>query len=1076
MTSSFLTTPLQEPKTEQAVLTDGDLVSHLTMPAVVYQNKQLLTKNQPFSNLIDHQQLLQERQEKIDQVLEEVSILMDTISFDLSYDLRAYHCLAIPVKNQPGTVIILFEDISNEVQTEKNNSLLYRLTLLLSSTDRPLNELLQMAVDQILFELPIFDCSVFLFDKKSGLIQPAAWGTTDLSSQINGKTNFQLGEGIAGHVGLTKRPIVIPDIQEDKRFLRKPSDTGRLTLLCVPLLIGQNFLGTLSITRKVGLRFSDGEVQLFTTIANRLALAVASEQTRQREDRETEFIEYINTTTDLTDHYTDIIARFAELLEVDKCVLYRTNGQSTAYTAGDLSFSDPSLQALQDHLPKKTDKAWLTIDPKKIDPAEPVRTRGSQIILFPLTVHGKKVGCLVVQNTTWERDFTESELAFGASLATQIATTINTAEFHEEVREERNRMQQVLDSLRDGVVLYTPDWKVALYNQKTKQLLGIKKDFIGMPWEEALNQGAIKYSKHRLIRHFDAHAFFEKALHQGKTSTGLATLTTTPPRTMEIATGPVYDRNKKISGVLSHARDITQILELQSKMALRVEQLTNLFKISSVTGYNAQEIVRRILKLTLPLLSVESCQLLLNDQHHHILGTIESAGNQDLLKRLGPKLKTVVAKVNKRQEVESIRISGKSSDAAPIHALAVPVIGHYHSCSGVLVIATDREHRYFSREDSNLLAIVAARIASKLDNAWLLNQVEDDRNKLAAIIDQSVDGILVTNAKQIIEIWNPALENLTGLNSSDILNHTVDEARSMIEILERYQHDTITELKIVNRKTNQPLWLGIAYAPIISNRETTGYVAIVRDISRQKELEKSKNEFISTASHELRSPITAIVGYLSMLKRGDAGQVINKQQAFFVDKAYQNAKRMVMLIEDLLTTTRMETGQARYQIEPIDILDVIEGIISDLRFKAEEKEITIVVDRKSHHQALADRDGIHQVLTNLINNAIKYTPNRGKVEIGFQSKRIDGQPRLLICIRDTGVGIADHDRERIFDKFTRIDNPLSVSAGGTGLGLYITKSILDQLNGMIWLESQKDKGTTFYVSLPAANQTKERSR
>ncbi len=1076
--------PLLRQSADSAVLTpsaaqlpDQELwtvIERLNLPAALYVSGHLYP-NRRLEQLVSTDELaLLSRSDRISQIARQMAIVNDTMSFDLSLGERTYHCMASTCTDNSRSLLLTFEDISAEANSEKNNALLYRLTLLFSSGRRPLTETLQMALDQILFELALFDGSIMLFDTTSGTLAPVAWGTTNLNSSINGTSVFKLGQGIGGRVAQTLRPIVIPDVMNDPRFIRKFTDTGHLTLLCLPLSIGSQIFGVMSLTRNHTQVFSDREVQFFSTIANRLSLLIEADQIDKREQKEAELHQLISSSLNIYDQIDDMVRLVSELLKVDRCLIFEHQSNSLQAlprpigSVGSTRINRNQLVALRRHLtPQFYKKTGHRLKKPLFSFRKTNTDETSPGILIPLVARGRHVGCLFAQNTTWNRSFTDTELEIAHSIASQLAVAMEISQFHEEVLEERNQMQQVLDSMRDGVVLYTPDMRVALYNQATRRLLGIRKDFTGQNWEEALNTGAMKYSEHTLIRHFDAYKFFNDAIKQGKTSTGLATVTTKPPRTLEIATGPVYDRQGNISGVLSHSRDITQMHELQLKMAARVQQLTGLFKISSVSGFNVQQIVRRILRLVLPLLSIKASQLILIDQQTKQPYALESVGETELLKKISPKLARKIKWVIKQAEPRAYTIRAKS-DEQNIHALITPILGHHDTCIGVLLTLDQQPHRSFSRDDINLLGIVAARIASKLDNAWLLNQVEEDRNKLAAIIEQSVDGILVLDNENRIQIWNTALENLSGLLSDEVMGQDVISIRNKIEVLEQTEDGNLTEMKIRNSKTGNMVWLGIAYSPITQDRggEIIGYIAIVRDITRQKELEKTKNEFVSTASHELRSPITAIVGYLSMLKRGDAGQIVNRQQAFFVDKAYQNAKRMVGLIEDLLMTTRMETGQLRYQVEPINILPIVENVISDLRFRAEEKEIEIKLQRTAQTLALTDRDGIHQVLNNIINNAIKYTPNKGKVAISFRSVTEDKLPYLIISINDSGVGIDPVDQAKIFEKFSRVDNPLSVSAGGTGLGLYITQSIIEELGGTIWVESERDKGSTFYIRLP----------
>lgn len=892
----------------------------ISIPAAIFTNGQLVENNEAFHQLLPAGSLehkLISRHSTIRQVSKELTIVPDSLSFNLILDRRVLRGVASPVDQRPRQVLIFFEDISSQIQSEKNTALLYRLSLLLSASNQSLEEKLQDAVDHILFEFPCYDSSIYIRDRERKDLYQIAWGTTDIkSARVISREHLKLGRGIVGRVAKSLKPIVVANILADRRFVRRPGDKMPLAMLAVPLVLHDELFGVLTVTRLPQQNFLDQEVQLFTMIATRLA------------------------------------------------------------------------------------------------------------------------------------------------------SVIENSQINETILNEKNKLDQILTTLRDGLVLYTVDRRVALVNQTAKRLLGLKKDITNLSWKDIFERHPERYTSYQLERDFNPMEFLELAIDHGKTSTGLATLESQPPKMVEIIVAPVYDRSGQISGALSHLRDISQMHELQAKMASRVQQLTYLFRISSITGYNTLQIVRRTLRQVLPLLSVKACQLRLIDEQTETLRVIETAGNARLINQIELKISKKIKQAIHRQQPQLLRIK---IDEQPLPTLITPIIGHQSGSRGVLIVADRENHRYFAREDLNLLSIVSTQLAAKLDNAQLLGEIEHDRNKLAAIIDQSVDGILVIDKDQAVQVWNHALERLTGIEEDEIVRYPVSEAEQMVEILDRIQNNEFVEVRIRHRKTGQPVWLGIASAPLTQGRETSGHVAIVRDISRQKELETAKNEFVSTASHELRSPITAIVGYLSMLRRGDAGQIINKQQAFFVDKAYQNAKRMVGLVETLLTTTRTESGQVRYQLEPINIIDMFDSIVSDLRFKTEDKRLKLTINRRSSVPVIADYDAIHQVFSNIITNAIKYTPNGGRVEISFQPSREQGQAMLVTQIKDTGVGIDSLYQEKVFEKFARVDNPLSISAGGAGLGLYLARKIIEQLGGRIWLKSEKGKGSSFFISLPIAS-------
>ncbi len=1060
-----------------------DFIYYIGLPAAIYKSNKIIDTNKSFKRLISLEDYAKIAEDiKLGQAYSEMQAINENIAFDINVNNKVLHCNLSPISFDPESALIIFEDNSANSQSEKNNALLYRLTLLLASSQETIERKMQLVVDQILFEIPSFDCSIMLFSHLDGLLHPVAWGSIDLeSSAISGRTKFSLGRGIAGQAALHKRPIVVPNVAADERFINPPKNPQPLALVSVPMVNSHQLEGVLNITRPAGEQFTDADVQLFVTIASRLATQVESDRTKQNELKQNKIIQETAHLSFEEESFFPVRELITDLLSSDICILYYTSEllanpflscRGSRLTKAEAREIELFAQDICGHVKAKKLQWLVSKDFEKELAKHPrLMKKLKNGVLFPLINQGNCFGFIYVQNTQWDKVYSEYECALGASTAAQLSLSIENLLSHEEVKNEQKKLQQVQDTVRDGLILYTADRKIAMYNESARELLGFKRDLTGMDWADVLYKNPERYCRYQLTRHFNPEDYLAKARDKGITSMGLATLNSTPPKTIEIVVAPVYDLQNQFSGILSHFKDITPMHDLQTRLADRVKQMTYLFRISSIAGYDVAQIVHKTLALVLRIMDVEATQLILIEEGSEKSYYRETAGDKNLISSINLSLEKRLKVLHSSQRVQLMNLRAKQYGLVSV--LSVPIMDDQKSYMGSLLVVDKKAERRFTKEDGHLLSIIAARIASKIDNAWLLNQIEQDREKLAAIIEQSVDGIFVTDAEQKIEIWNSALERLTGLDSDEAIGHTVTDARVYFTEMESNVRPDFTEIRLRHRRTNQIVWLGAAYAPITSNGEVTGYICILRDISRQKELEQAKNDFVSTASHELRSPITAIVGYLSMLKRGDAGKIINNQQAFFIDKAYNNARRMVSLIEDLLTTTRMETGQTRFHHEPVDIVHQIETILADQSFKAEEKRISITLDRTNGKLVLADPNGLHQVLVNLISNAIKYTPSKGKVSIQFASETIEGEERLITSVADTGVGIDESDQPKVFEKFTRIDNPLSVSAGGTGLGLYITKTIIEQLGGKIWIQSKKGEGSTFSISLPIANQVKK---
>jgi signal transduction histidine kinase len=236
---------------------------------------------------------------------------------------------------------------------------------------------------------------------------------------------------------------------------------------------------------------------------------------------------------------------------------------------------------------------------------------------------------------------------------------------------------------------------------------------------------------------------------------------------------------------------------------------------------------------------------------------------------------------------------------------------------------------------------------------------------------------------------------------------------------------------------------------------------------------EAKTEFISFVSHELKQPMTSIKGYTELLVKGAAGETTDMQRSF-LETVRTNADRMNRLISDLLDISRIESGRIQLAFENVSIYQVIEDALRTLRKQIETKNQTLQVDVPPDQPPVrGDRDRLVQILTNLVSNAHKYTPEGGGIAIRTQRRpdgRGAGAPKefILCAVSDTGIGIAPDDQKRLFTKYFRADDPAVLNVAGTGLGLVITKSLVELHGGEIWVESELGKGSTFAFTMPVA--------
>jgi two-component system NtrC family sensor kinase len=359
-----------------------------------------------------------------------------------------------------------------------------------------------------------------------------------------------------------------------------------------------------------------------------------------------------------------------------------------------------------------------------------------------------------------------------------------------------------------------------------------------------------------------------------------------------------------------------------------------------------------------------------------------------------------------------------------------------------------------------------------MENTHLFTTVEDARNRLEAILGGTSDAILVTDDENRILLLNDAAFQFLDLGVSAAVGQILDASaavgQSAFEVVPneelRYLFSKAAGGE-VNLQAEVPSSDGRTFNAHLTRVPEIGYVVVMQNITHLKELERLKNEFVSTASHDLRSPLTSIRGFVDLLEMVGP---LNEQQKTFTEKIRKGVIDITTLIEDLLDLGRIEAGTA-FEFEPVSLGEVIAESVESLRGQAVSKNQRLEIYMPpTLPYVLGNRLRLNQVVNNLIGNAVKYTPDGGDVQIW--SEQQDGQ--LLVHVRDTGIGISAEDQEKLFQKFYRVKSRETEDIPGTGLGLAITKSIVERHGGRIWVSSELGKGSTFTFLLPAHERRK----
>lgn len=357
-------------------------------------------------------------------------------------------------------------------------------------------------------------------------------------------------------------------------------------------------------------------------------------------------------------------------------------------------------------------------------------------------------------------------------------------------------------------------------------------------------------------------------------------------------------------------------------------------------------------------------------------------------------------------------------------------------------------------------------------------QLGQERARDKALLESLGEGIVVTDQNGNVELINKTAGQLVGWEPEEVVgkkwynisplvddkgNVIPPERRATQRVLETGEPIFSSKYNYVRRDgTKFPV--ATTAAPVVIDNKTVGVIAVFRDITIEKEVDLAKSEFVALASHQLRTPLSAIKWFTEMLLAGDAGP-LNTEQTEYANNVAISNQRMIDLVSSLLNISRIESGRIIINPEPTDMGKLATDVVKQVQKKIDEKHQSLTLLVEPDLPAInIDQKLISQVYLNLLTNAIKYTPDGGKLAVGISRK--DGD--IISQVSDSGVGVPAADQKKIFDKFFRAGNAVKMETDGTGLGLYLAKSVVSSSGGKIWFESAEGKGTTFWFSLPVS--------
>jgi signal transduction histidine kinase/CheY-like chemotaxis protein len=506
-----------------------------------------------------------------------------------------------------------------------------------------------------------------------------------------------------------------------------------------------------------------------------------------------------------------------------------------------------------------------------------------------------------------------------------------------------------------------------------------------------------------------------------------------------------------------------QLLETNQQLQRQLQELNAIYTIGrSVTSVlDLSRVLNRVVEAAVYVAGAEEGMLLLLDEEGDEL-YLRAA--KDLDDEFGRNLRVRVDDSAAGRAIQTGRpvllsggnlklVTGYLTKALLYLPLRVPERG----VIGVLGVVNRESERSFVERDVFLLSALADYAAIAIENARLFERAEVERAKLEAVLREAQEPVIVADGETTILLCNAAARIALSLGETAVLHLPVSEAISNTTLCEMFIQASETE-RVVHGEV--PTEDGHTFNAQLTPIEGVGWVLVMQDITHLKELDRVKTEFVSAVSHDLRTPLTSILGYVELLPKVGP---LNDQQQGFVQRVHESMETITELIGTLLDINRIEAG-FDLEIVPCDLVEVIEEVLGDIRPMAQEKEQDV---RWQPPKALPLVQGnphrLRQVLDNLLSNAVKYTPKRGWVAVSVER---EGE-HVVVHVADNGIGIPPSQQPYVFDKFFRVESDDTLDIAGSGLGLSIVKAVIERHNGRVWVQSKPREGSVFSFVLPA---------
>ncbi len=543
------------------------------------------------------------------------------------------------------------------------------------------------------------------------------------------------------------------------------------------------------------------------------------------------------------------------------------------------------------------------------------------------------------------------------------------------------------------------------------------------------------------------------------------------------ATDDDLELARHVATAAGAAIERAEMLASERRARTRAQELQRIGGLVA-SNLDAPAVLREIVSQAALLLTAESCVLRLVEGDRLVVRAVQGEAADLLAGEQAPIAGGPTGEVLARRV--SVAVADMAADdrflpddpllQARFSAyLGAPILSPDGDLRGVLALY-DRRRRTWKPDEIEALEAFANSATVALQNALLYQRVAQEKEKSEAIIASIADGVVVVGPDGRVEMWNRAAAAMTGVSSRQALRRTLKELLrtefgeaedAAFEALQAASAEGIgVEIRL--GRGDREIWLSARAAQLRDPVEDrVGTIYALRDVSEDRELDQLKSDFVATVSHELRTPLTSIYGFAETLLRGDVSFPDEDRRTFLTYIASES-ERLTRLVDGLLSVTRLEAGGVELELADIDVADVLREIVVRQTERVRDTHTFELSVPGEPLVVAADRDKLRQIVLNLVDNAIKYSPDGGAVTVGAQ-RRLDV---VEVRVADHGIGISAADQRNLFRKFFRADARMTRGIRGIGLGLYLTRGFVTAMGGRIRVESEPGQGSTFIVELP----------